>query len=784
MPPLLLHVLSRVSVCALSPTLTPHPVDACNQDAHASIRIKATLGLMIWGGAMAKIAHNFLREGGKYRYSFLTTKLENRWFWWELLLLARKTAIMACGLFNTSETARGWYCGSLVIIVALVAHAYARPFKDSLVDFTEFASLMSTLIIFQSGMVWNSSIDKTGLLSWFLEKLSIALVLVVASLGVIAQADAVLHNAHDSVHFSAKFVKRRSRRSLKRECVQLGIELEFLHSSKDRDAFNNIPEEVKELSDQLSHLGVASMVNSLIAFWTFEAAEGLLLRIRQLPESHLAALLFLENSKGRKKNQGVQSELEKQLMAVRLLRSRPVVRLAENITPAHRHAVALACQLATPQEFEEAIMVLERKQQEVIDIRQTLWRRVCCQLSREVGRGGASEVEWTDENPLHDDRAVDTDDWDDNALNDHGVSDGAYGDDTRHNERALAGTKQHMSAAKLRGISQVRLLREHFTQLEEQMKADSQTVAELGHAADQSMRLINEMMSTVIDENSIEAMAATCGRGDLNLEIRSLAFGPGSSVSIVEAKSGINALALFGTIIEEEGEDKNVRHYFRHTVRSTQGRAYGSAFTPYDFRSNPEQLVVLLDGRCEHTVEIAVNLPDVNTAVAHLHLQPWIQRNRDDENLRAAAAAATALAQKLTEEDPAGDDKPGEFMVVRCGCVQHNRLPRPLQTTAAIRRNRRFDAAIATLVHVLHQRFIGDDDDGSEEVGGSGLALAAMRIHGSTRRMDEVEGALEVSNTANVNLDFGAQPEQLDEADVGVMDTMGALDGMGDLDGV
>eukprot|EP01046_Picozoa_sp_COSAG06_P078829 COSAG06_NODE_26373_length_616_cov_1.075435_1_plen_70_part_10 len=35
-----------------------------------------------------------------------------------------------------------------------------------------------------------------------------------------------------------------------------------------------------------------------------------------------------------------------------------------------------------------------------------------------------------------------------------------------------------------------------------------------------------------------------------------------------------------------------MRHYFRHTVRSTQGRVYGSAFTPYDFRRQPEQLVI------------------------------------------------------------------------------------------------------------------------------------------------------------------------------------------------
>ena len=47
-----------------------------------------------------------------------------------------------------------------------------------------------------------------------------------------------------------------------------------------------------------------------------------------------------------------------------------------------------------------------------------------------------------------------------------------------------------------------------------------------------------------------------------------------------------------------------------------------------------------------------------------------------------------------------------------------------------------------------------------------------------------MNSTLEVSNTGNVKLDFGAHPEQLDEADVGAMDAMGAMDGMDDLDGV
>ena len=43
------------------------------------------------------------------------------------------------------------YFTSLVVIASLVAHAYARPFKDPWVDATEGLSLWSTLFVFQGG---------------------------------------------------------------------------------------------------------------------------------------------------------------------------------------------------------------------------------------------------------------------------------------------------------------------------------------------------------------------------------------------------------------------------------------------------------------------------------------------------------------------------------------------------------------------------------------------------------------------------------------------------------
>ena len=82
--------------------------------------------------------------------------------------------ITASGLLNTSTPSRGWYLSSLVIIVSLAAHAYARPFKDPWVDATEALSLWSTLFVFQGGMVW--TMDPDGELAGLIEGGAIAMV--------------------------------------------------------------------------------------------------------------------------------------------------------------------------------------------------------------------------------------------------------------------------------------------------------------------------------------------------------------------------------------------------------------------------------------------------------------------------------------------------------------------------------------------------------------------------------------------------------------------------------
>lgn len=50
-------------------------------------------GLAGWTIAFGIICTLFLAKGGKERFDFLTGKMEDKWYWWELWLLLRKVRL-------------------------------------------------------------------------------------------------------------------------------------------------------------------------------------------------------------------------------------------------------------------------------------------------------------------------------------------------------------------------------------------------------------------------------------------------------------------------------------------------------------------------------------------------------------------------------------------------------------------------------------------------------------------------------------------------------------------
>ena len=62
--------------------------------------------------------------------------------------------LMASFLFFSDSTEQGWFLGSSVLIFSLLAHSAFTPFEDARIDWCEFLSLVSTLLVCQSGVLF------------------------------------------------------------------------------------------------------------------------------------------------------------------------------------------------------------------------------------------------------------------------------------------------------------------------------------------------------------------------------------------------------------------------------------------------------------------------------------------------------------------------------------------------------------------------------------------------------------------------------------------------------
>ena len=120
---------------------------------------------------------------------------------WEMILLARKVLIMASFLFFADLAEQAWFLGSTVMVASLLLHAAAKPYEDALIDWCEFLSLVSTLFIFQSGVVFKvlndpanpATGDEGRALASALEGISIVLMGGNVVLVLIIQARVVCH---------------------------------------------------------------------------------------------------------------------------------------------------------------------------------------------------------------------------------------------------------------------------------------------------------------------------------------------------------------------------------------------------------------------------------------------------------------------------------------------------------------------------------------------------------------------------------------------------------------
>ena len=682
------------------------------------IYTKVFAGVALWCAMFGILVLNFFSEGGKYRYSFLTTKLEDKWFYWELVLLLRKILIMCSGLFNSSAIARGWYLGSMVVIVSLAAHAFARPFKKNLVDACEFASLFSTLVIFQSGMVWNSAVDETGLLGEGLEKLSILLILLVSGLGIIAQIDAIQENNSDPRSYRAYKIRQLDGRSIRVLCEQLQISNLFKQEAdypSDYIAADVNPQQAKQREERLAAL--KAKIEGLghkgcCGVWVGSTADEILADLHRLQDIEmLRELLSFERERQstlrpRDRNKSMELELRRRLRAELVVACPTLHNVEKNRVEAASAALALASQLVTADELEIARETLEteleRAQEataEPLCDRILWWRR-----QKNRGGGGTEPVngkQYDIVNPMHERGALDDD------------------VDEEKQQGSASGAANKVASEMSEDLK--RLLAE-LQNLTNNVDTDTQTLNHITQVTKQATKVLNTTMVSTINlhpsEVYIEVLKTdkkskkskkSAGNAGPRLRMTSLRIGKASSVVIDQQRSGPNALALFGKLDVSQGKDMD--------GTKTAGDCTSTSFTPYDFSGvgKSESLVVVVDGNesARHEMMIAVNIQEVWQLVQLLSDQPWVRRPSSAEDLTTAKEAAKALANHLRYYDPVGDGGLERTVVKKCcGLYRKDILPAPLKTDVNTRRERRFDAAVVALRDEIKFRFsAGADDD-------------------------------------------------------------------------
>jgi hypothetical protein len=95
-------------------------------------------------------------------FQILGDRFEARFFYWEMMLVSRKVLIMMSLLFFGEVMETAWFMASTVIITSVLLHTWARPYEDQLIDWCEFLSLIATLFIYMSTVVFKVFNDPTN----------------------------------------------------------------------------------------------------------------------------------------------------------------------------------------------------------------------------------------------------------------------------------------------------------------------------------------------------------------------------------------------------------------------------------------------------------------------------------------------------------------------------------------------------------------------------------------------------------------------------------------------
>lgn len=188
---------------------------SANNVEYSTLLYMASTGVVAYVCTLGVIAFGLTIK--RDLFQFIGDKFEDAYFYWELVLLSRKVLIMMSFLFFAAIPEQAWFLGSTVVIVSLLLHSATRPYEDALIDWCELLSLLSTLFIFQSGVVFKvlndpsnpNTGDQARATSDALERISILLLLINIVLAAVTEARVWQHMRHDDEDYRVRMIKRR-----------------------------------------------------------------------------------------------------------------------------------------------------------------------------------------------------------------------------------------------------------------------------------------------------------------------------------------------------------------------------------------------------------------------------------------------------------------------------------------------------------------------------------------------------------------------------------------------
>jgi hypothetical protein len=155
---------------------------------YAELVALSTNGLAVYAGCYAVISFGLVVEmrsdrPGLGTLAFLGDKYEEEYYYWEMVVVARKLGLMVS--FYLFSDSQAWLCGTTVLVVALTVHAGARPYEDPTVDWSEFLTLVANLLILVSGPVF-TVLHETGRGAVFRQTLEVVGAVVMTAAVVMA----------------------------------------------------------------------------------------------------------------------------------------------------------------------------------------------------------------------------------------------------------------------------------------------------------------------------------------------------------------------------------------------------------------------------------------------------------------------------------------------------------------------------------------------------------------------------------------------------------------------